>query len=90
MRSRFILGTVIAALLVVEGCTDYQAVQSVRRPEEPNAAIEANILKLQEAKQKLSADPTDRAALSVILTLIKDPNGINRSNAANASSKHPG
>jgi HEAT repeat protein len=71
-----------AALLALPACADYHAGQSNQRAEDPNAAIEANIHKLTEAQQKLSANPHDATALSVILKLLKDPNGINRSNAA--------
>jgi HEAT repeat protein len=74
--------TILVVFFVVEGCASYQTGQQKGQAEGPNAPIEANILKLEQAQQKLSADPTDTAALSVILTLIKDPNGINRSNAA--------
>lgn len=47
-----------------------------------NSAIEANIQRLREAQDKLSKNPNDREALSTMLLLLKDENGINRANAA--------
>ena len=74
----------LAALMALAACGDDYTGQSNQRAENPNAAIEANIQKLSEAEQKLSASPNDPTALSVILKLLKDPNGINRSNAAHS------
>jgi len=68
--------------MALAACGDYYTGQSNQRAEDPNAAIEANIQRLTEAQQKLSANPDDPTALSMILKLLKDPNGINRSNAA--------
>ena len=44
--------------------------------------VEANIERLRHAEDRLLQDPKDKKALSLILTLLKDRNGINRSNAA--------
>jgi HEAT repeat protein len=44
--------------------------------------IEANIERLREAQSKLLKNPNDKQALSVILSLMRDKNGINRANAA--------
>ena len=81
MRGSFIFGFTLAALMALAACGDYRG-QSNKQTEDPNAAIDANIQKLTEAQRKLSANPTDPTALSVILKLLKDSNGINRSNAA--------
>lgn len=81
-KSIFLLGSSLALFLLSHACSGNQAAPSTRQVQDANAEIEANILKLKEAKQKLSADPNDQAALSVILKLLKDANAINRSNAA--------
>jgi len=44
--------------------------------------VERNIGRLDSAKVRLEANPNDEEALSTILGLLKDRNGINRSNAA--------
>jgi FOG: HEAT repeat len=79
----FLISIALAEVLGLFSCTNDRAVQSVRRTDDPNASVEANLIKLTEAKQKLLVDPFDKAALSIVLTLLNDPNGINRSNAAN-------
>lgn len=83
MRSDMMVGIVLSGVLAVVACTNHRAVQPVRQTQQLST-IEANIEKLKQAKQKLLVDPTDEAALSVIMTLIKDSNGINRANAASA------
>jgi HEAT repeat protein len=81
MRLGIMVSIVLAGILRVVACTNNHAVQSVPRTQQLST-IEANIEKLKQAQQRLLADPTDKAALSVIMTLIKDSNGINRVNAA--------
>jgi HEAT repeat protein len=83
-RLTFIVGSIFALFLLGQACSGNQAAQSARQAEDANTTIEANILKLKEAREKFSADPSDQAALSVILKLLKDGNGINRANAAAA------
>jgi HEAT repeat protein len=47
-----------------------------------DAHVEENIGVLQAAQHRLEANPDDDEALQIIVTLLKDSNGINRSNAA--------
>jgi len=84
MHSTYRIITIaVAAILSGGSCQDRGAVQPVaQQTADPNAAIEANIQRLRDAQDKLSKNPKDKEALSVFLTLLKDPNGINRSNAA--------
>lgn len=80
-----IIAIAVAAISLLSGvsCQDRGSVQPVaQQTADPNAAIEANIQRLREAQARLSKNPKDQEALSVFLTLLKDPNGINRSNAA--------
>ena len=49
---------------------------------QPTRQIELNITRLRDAEDRLEQNPKDKQALSVILNLLKDRNGINRSNAA--------
>src|SRR6266542_369497 len=84
-RTYSIITIAVAAisLLSAGSCQDRGAVQPVaQQTADPNAAIDANIQRLRDAQVKLSKNPKDKEALSVFLTLLKDPNGINRSNAA--------
>lgn len=76
------IGIFVTSLLTGASCMNRTAEGPFAQTANPNAAIEANIRKLREAQEKLSENPKDKDALSVILTLLKDPNGINRSNAA--------
>lgn len=64
----FLAGTTIV------GCTFMSASQMKE--------IQQNIDRLREAQSKLTENPQDRQALALILNLLKDRNGINRSNAA--------
>jgi HEAT repeat protein len=85
LRTFSIIAIAVAAISLLSGgsCQDRGAVQPVaQQTANPNAAIEANIQRLRDAQDKLSKNPKDKEALSVFLSLLKDPNGINRSNAA--------
>src|SRR5215208_864320 len=70
MRESCLFAITLAALMALAACGDYYTGQSNQRAEDPNAAIEANIQRLTEAQQKLSANPDDPTALSVILKLL--------------------
>ena len=85
LRSFSLIGFALAAISLLSGasCQDRGVVQPVaQQTANPNAAIEANIQRLREAQGRLSKNPKDKEALTVFLTLLRDPNGINRSNAA--------
>ncbi len=77
-----VAGVLTTSLVSGASCANRAQVAPVAQKSDPNAAIEANIQKLREAQKKLSQDPKDKEALSVFITLLKDPNGINRANAA--------
>jgi HEAT repeat protein len=84
-RTFSIIAIAVGAVSLLSGasCQDRGPLQPVaQQTANPNAAIEANIQRLREAQDKLSKNPKDQEALSVFLSLLKDPNGINRSNAA--------
>lgn len=83
LRTFSIITIAVAAILSGGSCQDRGAVQRLaQQTAERNAAIEANIQRLRDAQDKLSKNPKDKEALSVFLNLLKDPNGLNRSNAA--------
>jgi HEAT repeat protein len=50
--------------------------------QQSNRQIEANIERLRNAQDRLEKNPRDTKALSLILSLLRDSNGINRANAA--------
>jgi HEAT repeat protein len=50
--------------------------------QQSNTQIEANIERLRNAQDRLEKNPRDAKALSLILSLLRDSNGINRANAA--------
>lgn len=77
-----VAGFLISSLVSGASCAKPSQVAPVAQNSDPNSAIEANIQKLREAQKRLSQDPRDKEALSVFITLLKDPNGINRANAA--------
>jgi HEAT repeat protein len=73
---------VLTLLLTIEACSAERAVQPDTPAREQIPTVEANMTELDQAHQKLLANPRDETALSTILTLMRDPNGINRANAA--------
>jgi len=84
-RTFSIITIAVATLTLFSGasCHERGAAQPVpQQTANPNAAIEANIQRLREAQGRLSKNPKDQEALSVFRALLKDSNGINRSNAA--------
>ena len=50
--------------------------------QQSNRQIEANIECLRNAQDRLEKNPRDTTALSLILSLLRDSNAINRANAA--------
>src|SRR6476619_7016320 len=86
MTHNQIITVLVFAIAWIAGgasCNDQESMRAKQQQtQEANTAIDDNIQRLREAQRRLSQNPKDKDALSVILTLLKDTNGINRSNAA--------
>jgi HEAT repeat protein len=72
-RGQRVIGALLCLLLTAPAITC--GFQSTRQ-------IEANIERLRNAQDRLEKNPRDTEALSLILSLLRDRNGINRANAA--------
>lgn len=73
----------VACLLGLMSCGDRAVIEQAANNEtQETRTVEANILSLREAQDRLSNNPADKESLSIILNLLKDRNGVNRSNAA--------